>query len=162
MMKDPVDTILQQWLQVRPDLDCSSMGVVGRVRRTSEQWKKQMEKVFKQHQLNSIEFDILATLRRSQAPLTPTELYQTLMLSSGVMSTRIESLVQRGLLQRLASEEDRRSCRVELTEQGMTLIDPVVNEHVQNMEKMLSPLNKKEREQLAELLKKLQDGSLSM
>ena len=78
MMKDPVDTILQQWLQVRPDLDCSSMGVVGRVRRTSEQWKKQMEKVFKQHQLNSIEFDILATLRRSQAPLTPTELYQTL------------------------------------------------------------------------------------
>lgn len=162
MMKDPVDTILQQWLQVRPDLDCSSMGVVGRVRRTSEQWKKQMEKVFKQHQLNSIEFDILATLRRSQAPLTPTELYQTLMLSSGVMSTRIESLVQRGLLQRLASEEDRRSCRVELTEQGMTLIDPVVNEHVQNMEQMLSPLNKKEREQLAELLKKLQDGSLSM
>lgn len=155
MMRDPVDIILQQWLQVRPNLDCSSMGVVGRVRRTSEQWKKQMEKVFKQHQLNSIEFDILATLRRSQAPLTPTELYQTLMLSSGVMSTRIESLVQRGLLQRLASEEDRRSCRVELTEQGMTLIDPVVNEHVQNMEKMLSPLNKKEREQLAELLKKL-------
>lgn len=162
MMKDPVDTILQQWLQVRPDLDCSSMGVVGRVRRTSEQWKKQMEKVFKQHQLNSIEFDILATLRRSQAPLTPTELYQTLMLSSGVMSTRIESLVQRGLLQRLASEEDRRSCRVELTEQGTALIDPVVNTHVHNMENMLSPLNKKERKQLAELLKKLQDGSLSM
>lgn len=156
MMKDPVDTILLQWLQMRPDLDCSSMGVVGRVRRTSEQWKKQMDKVFKQHQLNSIEFDILATLRRSQAPLTPTELYQTLMLSSGVMSTRIESLVQRGLLQRLASEEDRRSCRVELTEQGMTLIDPVVNEHVQNMEQMLSPLSKQEREQLAELLKKLQ------
>lgn len=162
MMKDPVDTILQQWLQVRPDLDCSSMGVVGRVRRISEQWKKQMEKVFKQHQLNSIEFDILATLRRSQAPLTPTELYQTLMLSSGVMSTRIESLVQRGLLQRLASEEDRRSCRVKLTEQGTALIDPVVNTHVQNMENMLSPLNKKERKQLAELLKKLQDGSLSI
>ena len=156
MMKDPVDTILQQWLQVRPDLDCSSMGVVGRVRRTSEQWKKQMEKVFKQHQLNSIEFDILATLRRSQAPLTPTELYQTLMLSSGVMSTRIESLVQRGLLQRLASEEDRRSCRVELTAEGMALIDFSVVEHVQNMESMLSPLNKKERDQLATLLKKLQ------
>ncbi|SJN30320.1 Transcriptional regulator, MarR family [Vibrio casei] len=155
-MKDPVDTILQQWLQVRPDLDCSSMGVVGRVRRTSEQWKKQMEKVFKQHQLNSIEFDILATLRRSQAPLTPTELYQTLMLSSGVMSTRIESLVQRGLLQRLASEEDRRSCRVELTAEGMALIDLSVVEHVQNMESMLSPLNKKERDQLATLLKKLQ------
>lgn len=155
MMKDSVDTILLQWLQARPDLDCSSMGVVGRVRRTSEQWKKNMERVFKLHQLSSIEFDILATLRRSQAPLTPTDLYQTLMLSSGVMSTRIESLVQRGLLQRLASEEDRRSCRVELTEEGMVLIDLVVVEHIQNMENMLSPLNHEERDQLAELLKKL-------
>ncbi|OEF25281.1 MarR family winged helix-turn-helix transcriptional regulator [Vibrio rumoiensis] len=155
MMKDQVDTILQQWLKTRPELDCSSMGVVGRVRRTSEQWKKQMEVVFKQHQLSSIEFDILATLRRSQAPLTPTELYQTLMLSSGVMSTRIESLVQRGLLQRLASEEDRRSCQVELTEKGIALIDPVVSEHVDNMESMLSPLDKSERDQLAMLLKKL-------
>nr|WP_194687847.1 MarR family transcriptional regulator [Vibrio sp. S17_S38] len=154
-MKDSVDTILLQWLQARPDLDCSSMGVVGRVRRTSEQWKKNMESVFKIHQLSSIEFDILATLRRSQTPLTPTELYQTLMLSSGVMSTRIESLVQRGLLQRLASEEDRRSCRVELTEEGMVLIDLVVVEHIQNMENMLSPLNHEERDQLAELLKKL-------
>lgn len=154
-MKDQVDTILQQWLKTRPELDCSSMGVVGRVRRTSEQWKKQMEVVFKQHQLSSIEFDILATLRRSQAPLTPTELYQTLMLSSGVMSTRIESLVQRGLLQRLASEEDRRSCQVELTEKGIALIDPVVSEHVDNMESMLSPLDKSERDQLAMLLKKL-------
>ncbi|WP_413478187.1 MarR family winged helix-turn-helix transcriptional regulator [Vibrio hibernica] len=155
MMKDSVDTILLQWLQARPDLDCSSMGVVGRVRRTSEQWKKNMERVFKLHQLSSIEFDILATLRRSQTALTPTELYQTLMLSSGVMSTRIESLVQRGLLQRLASEEDRRSCRVELTEEGITLIDLVVVEHIQNMESMLSPLNHKERDQLAELLRKL-------
>ncbi|MGO2507475.1 MAG: MarR family winged helix-turn-helix transcriptional regulator [Vibrio hibernica] len=155
MMKDSVDTILLQWLQARPDLDCSSMGVVGRVRRTSEQWKKNMERVFKLHQLSSIEFDILATLRRSQTPLTPTELYQTLMLSSGVMSTRIESLVQRGLLQRLASEEDRRSCRVELTEEGMALIDLVVVEHIQNMESMLSPLNNQERDQLAGLLKKL-------
>lgn len=154
-MKDSVDTILLQWLQARPDLDCSSMGVVGRVRRTSEQWKKNMGRVFKLHQLSSIEFDILATLRRSQTPLTPTELYQTLMLSSGVMSTRIESLVQRGLLQRLASEEDRRSCRVELTEEGMALIDLVVVEHVQNMESMLSPLNNQERDQLAGLLKKL-------
>lgn len=155
-MKDSVDTILFQWQQTRPDLDCSSMGVVGRVRRISEQWKKQLERVFTQHELSSIEFDILATLRRSQRALTPTELYQTLMLSSGVMSTRIESLVQRGLLQRLASEEDRRSCRVDLTDKGLIFIDPVVSEHVQNMEKMMAPLSNKEREQLVLLLKKLQ------
>ncbi len=65
MPTDQVDKILQQWLTVRPDLDCSSMGVVGRLRRTSESWKEKLAVVFKAHDLSNIEFDILATIRRS-------------------------------------------------------------------------------------------------
>nr|MBF4391122.1 MarR family transcriptional regulator [Vibrio anguillarum] len=32
MSLDNVDSILIQWKSVRPDLDCSSMGVIGRLR----------------------------------------------------------------------------------------------------------------------------------
>ncbi|MBF4264184.1 MarR family transcriptional regulator, partial [Vibrio anguillarum] len=89
MSLDNVDSILIQWKSVRPDLDCSSMGVIGRLRRTSNVWKSKMDKVFKEHGLSSIEFDILATMRRSNpSGITPTELYKTLMLSSGAVSTR--------------------------------------------------------------------------
>ncbi len=77
------------------------------------------------------------------------------MLSSGAVSTRIEQLVKRGLVERVASAEDRRSCKVALTTQGLTLIDEVTNKHVENMDNILGGvLNSKEQQQLAELLKK--------
>ncbi|NAX20635.1 MarR family winged helix-turn-helix transcriptional regulator [Vibrio sp. V39_P1S14PM300] len=160
-MQDPVDGILRQWSEARPDLDCSAMGVVGRLRRVNQSWQKQLETVFEAHQLSCIEFDILATLRRSQMPLTPTELYQTLMLSSGAMSTRIEKLVQRGLIERIASENDRRSCKVRLSEEGQCALDAALESHVENMNTMLDMLEEDEKTQLAMLLKKVLVANVS-
>ncbi|MCG3862885.1 MULTISPECIES: MarR family transcriptional regulator [unclassified Photobacterium] len=155
MSSDKVDEILAQWLAVRPDLDCSAMGVVGRLNRTSAVWKKTLDPVFREYGLSSIEFDILATMRRSDTAVTPTELYHTLMLSSGAVSTRIEQLVKSGFVQRIASEEDRRSCKVTLTKKGIELVDTALNAHVANMDNMLSVLSNKEQEQLANLLRKI-------
>lgn len=155
MSLDKVDKILAQWVAVRPDLDCSAMGVVGRLRRTSGVWKKKLDPVFQDHGLSSIEFDILATMRRCDAAVTPTELYHTLMLSSGAVSTRIEQLVKSGFVQRIASEQDRRSCKVILTPKGIELVDTALNAHVTNMDKMLSVLNRQEQDQLANLLRKI-------
>ncbi|HGF7177245.1 MarR family winged helix-turn-helix transcriptional regulator [Vibrio paracholerae] len=152
---DKVDAILEQWRNVRPDLDCSSMGVVGRLRQTNGIWKAKLDQVFDGFGLSCIEFDILATIRRNDREITPTELYQTLMLSSGAISTRIEQLVQRDLVQRVASEEDRRSCKVTLTEQGITLVDQALNAHVTNMNHMLEVLTEQEQKQLELLLKKV-------
>ena len=156
MSADNVDTILAQWQNVRPDLDCSAMGVVGRLRRTSNSWKAKMDTVFRQHELSSIEFDILATMRRS-APTgcTPTELYKTLMLSSGAVSTRLEKLVKDGLVERTFSEQDRRSCKVVLTEKGVSLVDAALNDHVDNLDNMISVLTSDEQDQLAGLLRKI-------
>lgn len=156
MSLDSVDSILAQWKSVRPDLDCSSMGVIGRLRRTSNTWKSKMDKVFKEHGLSSIEFDILATMRRSDpSGITPTELYKTLMLSSGAVSTRLEQLVKEGLVERISSEQDRRSCKVTLTSKGVELVDIALNAHVENMDNMLNALTKKEQDQLAGLLRKV-------
>lgn len=154
-MQDHVDRILEQWAEVRPDLDCSAMGVLGRIKRLQMSWGKSIEQVFKSHGLSMIEFDILATLRRGNRPLTPTELYQTLMLSSGAVSTRLEQLVQKGWVERLASEEDRRSCTVRLTAEGIALVDRVLNDHVANQDVLLAGLESHEQKQLADLLKKL-------
>ncbi len=156
MPSDRVDLILEQWKAVRPDLDCSSMGIIGRLRRTSNAWKSRMDKIFKQHGLTSIEFDILATMRRSDPTgVTPTELYKTLMISSGAVSTRIEQLVKEGLVERISSEHDRRSCKVTLTAKGIELVDTALNAHVKNMDNMLSALTASEQKQLTSLLRKI-------
>lgn len=154
MKSDHVDRLLAQWSECRPDLDCSPMGVIGRLNRASRLVSKGLLTAFDKHELSAIEFDILATLRRNQVPLTPTELYQTLMLSSGAMSTRIEALVKRGLIERIASEQDRRSCSVTLTKEGVTLIDQALEDHVENERHILEALNREEQEQLAALLRK--------
>ncbi|MYM61469.1 MarR family transcriptional regulator [Vibrio sp. OCN044] len=153
MQYDHVDRVLVQWQHQRPDLDCSPMGVVGRLSRMSRLIDKKINIIFKNNSLTSVEFDILATLRRFNEPMTPTELYQTLMLSSGAMSTRIEQLVKRELIERIASSEDRRSCSVMLTKSGKLLIDNVLEEHVLNANSILEPLNDVQREQLAILLR---------
>ncbi|MGF1707405.1 MarR family winged helix-turn-helix transcriptional regulator [Enterovibrio baiacu] len=154
MKQDHVDTILAQWQVQRPDLDCSPMGVIGRMDRANHLMKLGLEEVFKQFGLMSSEFDILATLRRAGEPVTPTEMYQILMFSSGAMSTRVDGLVKRGLVVRQASETDRRSCLVTLTDEGRTLIDSVVAVHVENEHKMLNALTEKEQATLASLLRK--------
>ncbi|WP_028023970.1 MarR family winged helix-turn-helix transcriptional regulator [Enterovibrio calviensis] len=153
-MMDHVETILGQWKKQRPDLDCAPMGVIGRVGRARHLMTLKLEEVYKRHELSSIEFDILASLRRVGEAVTPTELYQTLMLSSGAMSTRVDGLVKRGLVERQASEADRRSCLVTLTAEGLALIDNVVEAHVENERQMLLALTEEEQAQLAMLLKK--------
>lgn len=156
MSTDSVDSILAQWKQARPDLDCSPMGVVGRLQRTNQAWKTKLDKVFKDYGLSRIEFDILATMRRSDpAGITPTELYKTLMLSSGAVSTRLEQLVKEGLVKRISSEQDRRSCKVTLTPKGKARIDAALDAHVDNMTHMLATLTLQEQEQLADLLRKV-------
>ncbi|CAG8999202.1 MAG: hypothetical protein CENE_01171 [Candidatus Celerinatantimonas neptuna] len=154
MKHDHIDRILQQWQQQRPDLDCSPMAVLGRLSRIQPSVQKQLNTVFSSFDLSTIEFDILATLRRSGKPLTPTELYQTLMLSSGAMSTRLEKLVKRGLLERLANAEDRRSCTIELTSKGLKLIDKALEAHIANEKIILKPLDQNEQIQLASLLRR--------
>lgn len=152
---DHVEHILSQWKQARPDLDCAPMGITGRIGRSSRFLAESMESIFKKYDLSPIEMDIVATLRRSQEPLTPTQLYKTLMYSSGTMSTRIEGLVKRDLIYRDTNGEDRRSCKVYLTDAGIALTDALITEHVANLQQLMSPLSKEEQTQLTCLLQKL-------
>ncbi|WP_338882302.1 MULTISPECIES: MarR family winged helix-turn-helix transcriptional regulator [Xenorhabdus] len=153
MKYDHVDRLLRQWEQQRPDLDPSSISVIGRLCRIHKIIEQRLQHAFKEHSLSLIEFDILATLRRNNIPITPTELYQSVMLTSGAMSTRIEHMVQRGLIGRIANEEDRRSCKIFLTPEGRALIDKAVESHLENQTAILKPLTKTQQEQLATLLR---------
>ncbi|OXX57114.1 MarR family transcriptional regulator, partial [Vibrio sp. V10_P2A27P122] len=49
----------------------------------------------------------------------------------------------------------RRSCKVTLTSKGVKCVDTALNDHVENMDKMLNVLTKKEQDQLADLLRKV-------
>ncbi len=155
--QDHVDEILTQWQEERPDLDTSPMGIVGRISRLSRGLGSVLKPVFEQHGINTGEFDVLATLRRSGKPyqLTPTQLFKSAMLTSGAMTNRLDRLEKAGLIVREADPNDRRSLTVALTPVGLKLVNKAVEDHVANLHHLLTSLTDKEAAILAGLLRKL-------
>jgi DNA-binding MarR family transcriptional regulator len=156
-MSDPVDLILEQWARERPDLDASPMGVIGRVNRLGRELERAIERVFIRFGLSRADFDVLATLRRSGEPyrLTPGALLESMMVTSGAVTKRVDRLELAGLVARAPDPHDRRGVLVGLTPEGLELVDRVVEQHLENEENLLADLTSQERERLARLLRKL-------
>lgn len=157
---DTVDHVEQrrwQWAQELPDVDTVGMAVLGRARWITLRARPQIEEVFIRHGLDTGEFDVLSTLRRAGPPyrLRPTELFQSLMISSGGLTDRLMRLEKAGLVTRVPSEEDKRSLLVELTEEGRVRAEAAFREDMAVEARMLEALDPQEREQLARLLAKL-------
>ncbi|MDX8523040.1 MarR family transcriptional regulator [Mesorhizobium sp. MSK_1335] len=160
---DRATRAIRQWQRERPDLDVSPMGVIGRLNEASSLIARdRLAPVFARFGLQSGEFDVLATLRRSGKPyaLTPTELYEATMVTSGAMTARLDRLEKAGLTQRAPHPSDRRGVVVQLTATGRELIDEALTAHVANEHEILVGLTRDDRETLARLLEKL-IGSLS-
>ena len=154
---DAVDKILAQWQRERPDLDVSPMGIIGRMGRLAKHLERAIQETFSEFGLTVGEFDVLAALRRSGQPyqLSPTELFNTLMVSSGTMTHRIDRLEQAELVRRIPEPSDRRGTRIELTDKGFNIIEKAVEAHVINEHRVLSVLEASERKALTQLLRKL-------
>jgi DNA-binding MarR family transcriptional regulator len=155
--RDAVDAILRQWSRERPDLNVWPMGIIGRISRIERRVDPILAAVFRQFGLERWSFDVLAALRRSGQPyeLTPTQLFSSLMLTSGAITHRVEELVKLNLVQRAPDPKDRRGVRVRLTRLGLTTINRAVAAHVRNEVALLEHLSAKERSLLASLLRRL-------
>jgi len=164
---DMVDVFLKQWQKERPDLDTSPMGPIGRIKRCAFLLERQLESKFLMLGLSLWEFDMLATLRRSGTPycLSPTELFSMLMVTSGTMTHRLKRLENKNLIKRISNTQDARSTLVQLTAEGLELIDFAVEQHVKNehmiLEKLPTNVLKDLDECLSRLLKTLEITSES-
>ncbi|HEX2154090.1 MAG TPA: MarR family transcriptional regulator [Acidimicrobiia bacterium] len=153
---DYVEQLIAQWNRQRPELDVAPMGLIGRISRISRLLERQIEELFAAHGLQGGRFDVLAALVRAGEPhrLTPTQLYNSLLVSSGAITNRIDRLVDDGLVTRGSNASDGRSLPVQLTEAGRQRLDAALIAHLENEEELLAPLNRRERELLAEILRR--------
>jgi DNA-binding MarR family transcriptional regulator len=156
--RDGVDAMIEQWARERPELDVSPIGVIGRISRLSRELEARLEPVYRAHGLEHGWHDVLATLRRSGPPyrLRASDFTRTLMITSSGATKRLDRLERAGLIERSPDPHDRRGTLIGLTEQGHAAIDAVTPPHLDNERDLLSSLTAEEREQLADLLRKLQ------
>lgn len=154
---DKVDKLRQEWARERPDVDTTPVAVVARIGRAARFLDNGMDHYFGKHGISRPSWDILATLRRAGPPfrLSPTDLYRAVMRTSGAMTRRIDTLERSGWVQRIADPDDRRSMLVELTPEGLSLVDELAKGHVENERRLLHALSEGEQRDLAALLRKL-------
>jgi DNA-binding MarR family transcriptional regulator len=154
---DHIDQILAQWRRERPDLDVRALGLVGRLFRAVQLANAPLRQDLARQGLQPGWFDLLAALRRAGAPyeLSPTQLMQATMLSSGGMTKRLDRMTEAGLVERRPDPEDRRGTLARLTRRGRKVIDRAIETHVANEERLLRSLSQADRKALDALLRSL-------
>lgn len=157
MENDPVDDILEQWSAERPELDTASLGVVIRVMNLYKSFHRQAATALDELDLELFEYDVLSALRRQGKPfaLAATALAKETDLSTGAMTNRVDKLEDRGLVKRKPDESDRRGVIISLTQKGRRAIDSAIQLRLDVADDSLSGITKKERKELATLLRKV-------
>lgn len=100
------------------------------------------------------DFGVLEVLLH-KGPLPVNTVGKRVLLTSGSITAAVDRLERRGLVERRASDMDRRARLVHLTGKGRQLIQRAFAEHAAVMEQVVSVLTASERATLVDLLRKL-------
>ncbi len=153
--RDEVDRLIAAWKRERPDADLSPLAILSRITRISRHLDLARRDAFAD--LETWGFDVLAALRRAGAPhtLSPSQLMQETMVSSGTMTNRLDRLEELQLITRQPDPSDGRGSLVSLTAIGMKKVDEALDQLIKNERAFLTDLDKTEQAELADLLSRL-------
>ncbi len=156
-MRDEVDELVEAWARERDDLDLGPVEIFSRISRLARHLDLARREAFTAHGIEAWEFDVLAALRRAGTPyeLSPGRLLRETLVTSGTMTNRVDRLATRGLVDRLPDPHDRRGVLVRLTEEGRSKVDAAFGELLDAERGLLTGLSKRDRQQLAGLLRPL-------
>jgi DNA-binding MarR family transcriptional regulator len=153
--RDEVDRLIAAWKRERPDVDLSPLSILSRITRISRHLDLARRDAFAE--LDTWGFDVLAALRRAGAPhtLSPSQLMQETMVSSGTMTNRLDRLEELSFITRQPDPSDGRGSLVSLTALGMKKVDAALDQLIKNERTFLTDLSKDEQAELADLLSRL-------
>ena len=106
------------------------------------------------YDLTHSEIDVLAVLS-SYKIMTPTDLYEATIFSSGGMTKILKKLEQKQFISRVPSNKDKRSKLVKLEPKGEEMFQLCLVNVLKIDNKIFSVLDTKEKKSLEEILKKL-------
>lgn len=161
MTDDPIDVAAQEWDATYPRLDVGPGDVLARVSRLGRLIETAQNRRLRRRPgmivSNVGDFDVLRALRRAGPPyaLTPTQLYQAMLVSPAGLNGRLKRLEREGWITRTASSTDGRSTLVQLTLEGVADLDRDLENHYAFESDLLRQLTADERTQVAHQLRRL-------
>lgn len=155
--RDSVDRHVEIWTKELHTLDPVREAIFARLAIVSRRALAVRRDALESDGLRYWQFKVLLMLRRQGPPYeaAPSQLAEMLGLTRGALSARLAPIEEAGLIARSADGKDRRRVHVHLTPAGHRAFE----EHASFEEKgegaLLQPLTQRERETLANLLRKL-------
>ena len=109
------------------------------------------------YNINQTHLDVLSTLYYlgNNYTLSPTELYERMLFSSGGMTKVLKQLEEKKYIQRVENSEDKRSKLVQLSQLGKEITIKALGDILELEDTYYSKLNKEERKTLQALLEKI-------
>lgn len=113
-----------------------------------------LEPVIEQHGFSFLQYVIMASLRDSIA-VNPKDICSQYRHDSGALTRVIDQLAERGLLERVRRDRDRRKVELQLTAAGRATIESLIPLVVDRLNETLTEFSKPELQELLRLLIKL-------
>ena len=110
--------------------------------------------------LSQSELDVLGALYYSGGKnnrLSPTQLYDIMLFSSGGMTKVLKKLEEKKYIQRVENKEDKRGKLVQITNLGIEITIKALDKVITFEDTYLSKLDKKEQETFKKLIYKILD-----
>ncbi|WP_095059466.1 MarR family winged helix-turn-helix transcriptional regulator [Pseudomonas sp. Irchel s3f7] len=122
------ESVAEAWKKERPDIDHSGLSVVLRIRSLAMLIDQNLSEISEDLGLDHKELILLFALRRSGKPycMRPTDVFRLLKVTSGAATYRVDKLVEKGVVDRVADPLDRRSQLIRLTLKGKSQVDGAV------------------------------------
>ncbi len=107
--------------------------------------------------LSPAAFQVLAIIEGEGAPLPPSVISERALVTSGTMTSLLDTLTRRKLVRRIPHPDDRRMLLVDVTEAGRRVVDTVLPVTHRITQEMFANLSETERERLLRLLGRVQE-----
>jgi DNA-binding MarR family transcriptional regulator len=155
---DAVDGMRDRLAALYPELDTRAFGVTGRVLRLAQAIDRLRAAHLSQFGLVPGDFDVLATIRRIEGErgVNPGRLLQSVLITSGGLTKRLDRLQAAGWMVRQPDPSDRRGTLVRLTPEGRDLIDRALASLLTREQELIErTLSGRQRDQTAANLRRL-------
>ena len=110
------------------------------------------DKALRRHNLSRAGREALAVLEGAGQPLSPTTIAERLLVTTASVTSLLDTLERRGLVERRPDPVDRRRLVVAITHEGLALVDQFLPEVVALQTAAMAELSEPQRRQLLKLL----------
>ncbi len=148
-----LEEVSNYWGDLLTDEDT---GIAPRIYRLNSLMRNIIEKDLKKFDVSFQELNILMHLNlKKDLKTTSTQLYKSLLFTSGGMSKILNKIVKKGLITFELNDNDSRSKYVHITKSGITLVEEAFYNVVQIEKEIFQVLNKTEKKHTLTGLKKV-------